>query len=131
MATRRVRVVIASLTKFVESIVKAVVSNITNNLVQTTPVDTGWARSNWIAKVRGPLSSPVGSKTSVSSAFQQQALLTIVTSYKLRTGPVHITNNVPHIVFLNEGSSRQAPRGFVQAAIAKGTRADLAAALGA
>ena len=43
----------------------------------------------------------------------------IATGYSLRQGNVNITNNVPYIRRLNEGSSSQAPAAFVQSAIAR------------
>ena len=131
MVTRRVRVVVASLTKFVEDIVKAIVSNVTNGLVATTPVDTGWAQANWIPKIGSAFRGMVGSKKAVSRAAQLSGLVTVITSYTIRQKTVHITNNVPHIIPLNEGSSRKAPSGFVQIAIARSLRVGLPASLGA
>ncbi len=38
---------------------------------------------------------------------------------KYRGGRLFLSNNVPYISRLNDGSSGQAPAGFVQAAIAR------------
>jgi len=87
-----------------------------------TPVDTGWARANWIPSVGAPAVSPVGSRAAVDGGAAQQAALARLLGYKLEQGPVYATNNVPYIAQLNEGSSRQAPAAFVQRAIVRAAR---------
>lgn len=133
--TRQIRVVIDTLDEFIERIVKKITLDIVANLVAApgeggTPVDTGWARANWVPKIGSPATTPVGSPESVTDAPQQAGILTIVADYKLDKGPVFISNNVPYILKLNGGSSKQAAAGFIQAAIAKALRVDLGATLG-
>jgi len=90
-----------------------------------TPVDTGWARANWIPVLgqpsRRPAPQPTNQDVSAAAAAlsgqQEAAIAGIALSYTLAKGAVTIANNVPYIVALNEGSSKQAPRGFVQSAI--------------
>lgn len=79
-------------------------------LTESTPIDTGWARSNWQMVVGAPASGVVGSPENPGSP-------PMVTSYKLGQGPINITNNVPYIQRLNDGWSQQAPAGYVEAAI--------------
>lgn len=65
-------------------------------LVLATPVDTGQARQGWEA------TTPT------------------------EEGQVGIVeNNVEHIVYLNDGHSKQAPTGFVEAIVDKFNRGDL------
>jgi hypothetical protein len=134
MASRRLRIVIDALEDFVELLIKKITLDIVANLKRApseggTPVDTGWARANWIPNIGTPKQGVAGqrpdSPNSASTTEQSTGEAVVATSYKLEQGSVHITNNVPYIVFLNEGSSRQAPRGFVQAAIAKAVREDI------
>ena len=116
-----------SLSQFVNRLMKKITLDIAANLVRApgeggTPVDTGWARSNWIPNIGTPVTSPVGSKEAVSSAAQTRGLGAVLT-YKFSSGqPLFVSNNVPYILVLNEGSSKQAPAGFVQAAIAEAVR---------
>lgn len=133
MVSRRVRVVVASLEGFVDGLIKKIVLDVVANLVAApseggTPVDTGWARSNWVPNVGSP-AGLAGTREAAEAGIlpgdQQVGLATVAATYKASQGAVHITNNVPYILRLNEGSSRQAPRGFVQAAIAKAVRVDL------
>jgi hypothetical protein len=87
-----------------------------------TPVDTGWAASNWIPNIGGPavgtdLDSRDEARTQGASTARQEAGRLSLLTYKLNQGPIHITNNVPYIGTLNRGSSQQAPPAFVQLAI--------------
>lgn len=110
---------IKALRRFTEGKVKRIVLDATSNLQEDTPRETGWARNNWIPEIGPGLADAVGDRSDVgsASAAQQQGIATIATSYKLGMGIITIANNVPYIVYLNEGSSQQAPAGFVQAAI--------------
>ena len=128
MASRRARAVTKELTRFLELSIKKIVLDIVAELVKApseggTPVDTGWARANWIPYIGSASSSPVGNRPktgqTASTAAQSKATAEVAGSYTLSKGKIVIANNVPYIVFLNEGSSKQAPSGFVQAAIAR------------
>jgi len=83
-----------------------------------TPVDTGWARSNWIPAIGVPVRDPAGSRSAVTTSAQQAGVASLL-SYTRDKGTVFISNNVHYINKLNAGSSSQAPAGFVQVAIIK------------
>lgn len=98
-------------------------------LVLSTPVDTGRARSNWVVSLSSPAPGTInpyvpgqGGSTGASNAAaaikQAQAQ---ISGYN--GGSIFITNNLPYIKPLNDGSSAQAPAGFVQAAVQAGIRA--------
>jgi len=79
-------------------------------LVLATPVRTGRARSNWIASLNIP-SDEVREPLEVSGALSQN-MPTIATA---KLGDIiYLSNNLPYIGSLNDGSSAQAPPGFVQ-----------------
>jgi hypothetical protein len=79
-------------------------------LVLATPVRTGRARSNWIASFNIP-SDEVRGPLEVSAALSQN-MPTIATA---KLGDIiYLSNNLPYIGSLNDGSSAQAPAGFVQ-----------------
>lgn len=125
-ASRRVRVVVTALEQFVERLIVKLALDIVANLVRApgqggTPVDTGWARANWVPRIGEPISGPVSSPEAVSTS-QQEAGQSALPSYRLARGRVFVSNAVPYIVRLNEGSSRQAPPAFVQAAIVEAVR---------
>lgn len=112
-----------------EEVIRRISINVTAELIERTPVDTGWARANWIPAIGSPADDDVAeldraSRTAgVTSARGRQSLGTAsLTGYRLQRGNVFISNGVPYIGFLNEGTSDQAPRGFVQDAIVAGIR---------
>lgn len=97
-----------------EKSVRAVALVVDTTLVNTTPVDTGRARSNWMPSLNVPNVRIVepGDITSVDTVFSK---------YKIGD-TILITNSLPYIKFLNAGSSRKAPAGFVEDALAIGKR---------
>lgn len=119
----QIRVVIKALEGVAEQVIKKLALDVVANLSRApseggTPVKTGWARANWIANVGAAINDPAGDPENVAQAEgEKQAGLGKVLGYRLSAGSVYISNNVPYILRLNEGHSKQAPKGFVQAAI--------------
>ena len=85
-----------------------------NKLVETTRVDTGLARSNWVGTLDVPFDGVIppyapGNKLGIGEAAnflgairQQQ---TAIRGYRIRVHKsIHITNNVRYIQYLNNGS---------------------------
>ena len=90
-------------------------------VVTGTPVDTGRARANWIAALNAA-EEATSDSTDASKALQQAA--SVIAGYDGdRDVEIHITNNLPYIQKLNEGSSAQAPAGFVRLAVKRGIEA--------
>lgn len=111
-----VRKVVGSLLAYAARVSRDLALEINANLIEATPVDTGWARANWIPTTSEPSIDPVGAP---DAAGGEQA--SAVAAMATRT-PVldryFVANGVPYIQSLNSGSSTQAPAAFVQAAIA-------------
>ncbi len=123
-ANPQITLVMKALEGFTEHLIRKMTLDVVANLRKAgaeggTPVDTGWARANWIPSMGGePAMTPSGTKESVGTAEASLAAgVGSLLNYKLLIGPVFITNNVPYILKLNDGHSGQAPKGFVQAAI--------------
>lgn len=120
---QQIRIIIQGLESTAELVIKKLTLDVVANLVKAppeggTPVATGWARNNWIANVGTPITEAAGTPKNVGAASAaQQAGLGRALAYKLRAGPVFISNNVPYILRLNDGHSAQAAPGFVQRAI--------------
>lgn len=105
----------------IERDVRRLVLDIVADLVVKTPVDTGWARANWLPSIGSPITSPAGSRTGIDSGAQARGVALIATSFK--TGQTaFITNNVPYIEQLADGHSPQAEAGWVESTI--GARVD-------
>lgn len=142
MATAQAEIVIAKLEGFVVSLVRKIVLDMHANLVRPgsdggTPVDTGFARANWIPRLGEPGSAPVGARPTepgpspsgkalfVDTGAAEAGKAAVATGFKLGAGDVYVSNHVPYIGHLNNGSSKQAPAGFVQRAITKALVEDI------
>lgn len=124
MTSIQVRAVIQALERHVAQNMVALALQIIANLVASparggTPVDTGWARANWIPKIGQEPQSVSGSRDAVTTTDQAKGQGELL-KYTLNQGSIYISNNVYYITRLNAGSSRQAPAGYVQDAIKRG-----------
>ncbi|MCY1553030.1 hypothetical protein D9M68_894720 [compost metagenome] len=99
------------------------------DLAYKTPVDTSNALSNWQLTLDSPATDEIkpyfpGHMGSTQRASAAQT----VNEARSRLGakkpgqPIYITNNVPYIEQLNNGSSKQAPAGFVERSILIGRK---------
>jgi hypothetical protein len=84
-------------------------------IIFKTPVDTGRARGNWQTTLGAPDNSEV-ENPGVGQALGEGAA-TIASL--LPFGVITIYNNVKYIVFLENGSSQQAPSGMVKVSVAE------------
>lgn len=106
-----------------DKLVKKVAMAIDQTVVLATPVDTGRARANWIASL-DVASSTVTTSTDKSGRQAIAAARATINGYDGDTNAeVHITNNLDYIGPLNDGSSAQAPRGFIRTAVRAGAAA--------
>lgn len=95
-----------------------IVSNLRSNPPLGTPIDTGWASSNWIPSVGSPVTRTFGNKARVSTAAQEAGIAALA-KWKIGKGNIYIANNVPYIGVLDNGTSKQSPKNFVRIAIEK------------
>lgn len=126
----QIRRIISELEEVTAKAVTVITLEVAANLIELTPVDTGWARANWVPNIGGPFEAFVSEfddddarKAAVPGqrGIQQQATgLLVAGGYNINQGAVYVTNNVPYIQVLNTGSSTQAPAAFIQNAIETG-----------
>lgn len=97
---------------------------IINNLAYQTPVDTTQAVSNWqlgLGSAKTNFIPPhfLGMFGQTHHASAQKTLALAEEEFKKKKPgqAIHITNNAPYIQALNNGSSKQAPAGFVEKAV--------------
>lgn len=97
---------------------KALALEVGVNLINNTPKDTGEAASNWMLAKGSPSRSVSGSISpngDPSFARLGRILGTV------RPGEtLWFSNNVRHIVYLNQGWSKQASAGYIEIAIKAG-----------
>ena len=95
-----------------EMVARDVSKQIAESLVLKTPVDTSRAEANWIGELNTipqtfdeSARNPGGVRVNLEAA--------IATANRLKLGDVFVmANSTPYIIFLEEGSSRQAPNGM-------------------
>lgn len=111
----------------VNKIKKEIVAAIGNDLIDVTPVDTSEALSNWQGSIGAPAAFAIPAivagergSTQAASAVEAKGHLERVLADVLPGEAVFLSNAAPHIVALNDGSSKQEPRGFVERAVLRG-----------
>lgn len=93
-----------------ETDVRRVIVTLDQAIVSGTPVDTGRARANWFMDF-GSVSDRLTSSLGAPNTGRGNA-------WKSGDGNVFIHNSVDYIIYLDAGSSAQAPQGIVDPAIA-------------
>lgn len=81
-----------------------------------TPRDTARAASSWFASKDVPSAAVVGAHETPTIDAALNSVQAI--SFSQPYANYYITNNVPYIVFLNDGNSKQAPPNFIEKAVA-------------
>jgi hypothetical protein len=123
--------IVADLSEFTRGEVVALALNVDANLRSSpplgTPVDTGWARANWIPSINEPalmdarVKDPTPEQVAARQAIAEGGLNDLL-AWRLESGPIFDSNNVEYIGVLNAGHSPQSPPGFVQNALEKAVR---------
>lgn len=105
-----------------EVIFRKITIDLDRRVVLGTPVDTGRARGNWFATIGTPSAAVNDAARDKSGGGAIAAATSTAMSAELGT-TVWLTNNLPYILMLENGSSQQAPEGMadrnVQAVAAK------------
>jgi hypothetical protein len=95
-----------------DKVVRKVGYDLVSDLVRLTPVDTGLARSNYFCGYQRDNSINEGTAMT-SGAPSIGGAATFVATLKAG-GVFYITNNLPYIMKLEYGSSKQAPSGMAR-----------------
>jgi len=104
-----------ALTADIDTDVRKLAFRIVRNVTLATPVYTGRARGNWQVGIDTI-------KTSIVAINDKSGGITISSAASELAGvegfnSIWITNNLPYISSLNDGSSTQAPKKFVETGI--------------
>ncbi len=132
--TRNMKTLANRIADNADRLVRKTALAVDGTVVLATPVDTGRARSNWQVELNAPAEGTIepyseGKEGSTAGANSRAAIdqgKKTIADYKGGEGgsrEIHITNNLPYIGRLNEGSSAQAPSGFVERAVMVGVDA--------
>jgi len=127
---RRMNNLGGTITKGVTKLAQDVAKGIGATVVDTTKVDTGLARSNWRATISAPASGTIppyspGNKlgigeTANAGAAKAQQKQAIERFDAAKHVSIFITNNVPYIGALNNGSPVHAPGLMVEQGLQTG-----------
>lgn len=114
-----------NLTKFaarteveMKQVVQKIAMEAFGRVILRTPVDTGRARANWGCTIGSPRSGGPTEDTDKSGAATRSAVSDTVQQFP-GDGSVFLTNSLPYINELENGSSRQMPSGMVRATVAE------------
>lgn len=118
--SRRLDRVADRITKGVERFGSDIFRRIGEEIVPATPVDTGFARGNWRPSLNAPSPIPV-SILDPTGAATVGRITSVARQFRVGNR-MFLVNRAPYIVKLNQGSSPQAPAGFVEEAIERGIR---------
>lgn len=105
-----------------------IAQSVVEELARKTPVDTSTALSSWVVSIKYPTEYRPGAHFygSLGSTYTASVRATIdaarnILSHKHPGQSIWISNNEPYIDDLNNGSSKQAPAGYVDRAILRAT----------
>lgn len=112
----------------VHDVAKAMIQRIGVLTVASTPVDTGAARSNWIATSGSPSSAVIppyapGNRLGRGEGGNREGAINQIRSAVKSSPPgkdLWLTNNIDYIEDLNAGKSKQTEGGFVERAVEEG-----------
>ena len=100
--------------KSVEETLNTVAEMLYTEITAGNPVDTGFSRSNWNVSVGEPDLSVSGVRDP-KATYPEKPFPEVPPNPDLQD--VYVANGVDYVEFLEEGSSQQAPSGFIQVAI--------------
>lgn len=99
----------------VDKVVRKIGFDLFSGIVSRTPVDTGWARASWNIAFNTPSAyvppkpeDKIGFESHNTSQLNKLAGLDVK-----QTPKIWITNNLPYIVFLEAGHSKQMGKGYM------------------
>lgn len=95
-----------------QTIFRKIALELDSRVVLSTPVDTGRARGNWFPSINSP-SSALDMNAQDKSGSAAIGALTGVAMGAQLGDTIWMTNNLPYILPLENGHSKQAPQGMV------------------
>ena len=106
--------VATKLRKNVETAQRYAAIAIYGKIIAGNPVDTGFSRANWNLSVGSPDYTVQGVRNP-KATYAAPSLLPGIENAGL--DHIFIANGVDYVTFLEEGSSQQAPNGFIRLAV--------------
>lgn len=110
-------------------VVEKLALDLHTKISRRTPVDTGLARSRWTIREGAPDATPVPKRPrrkvdDTGAVVPPPGPSRDPPGGYTGTQPVYVTNNVPYVLYLEDGSSQQAPAGMIRISVME-TRAEV------
>ena len=107
----------------IPKLIKLIALDIANMVVEGNPVDTGYSRSQWRIGINAPDTTvsgtrPRNAKGQYTTITAPQLDITRLSQLS-PNDHVFVTNSVDYVQFLEEGTSQQAPNGFIRLSVAQ------------
>ena len=110
-----------------DQVPRIVAVQISGQIIERTPVNTGRAKGNWQATIETPASGVLDNEDRSGSGTMQK---TYRVANDFKAGHVfYLVNNLPYIRRLEQGWSRQAPAGMVAVTVSEFQQAVALAAM--
>jgi hypothetical protein len=106
------RVVKANIDQLVIRVQQKIAFQLLEGIINMNPVLTGRARGNWQVSIGSPSETIMMTNWPSAGEAIQRGAATISSLTTL--GAIYLVNNLPYIVPLEQGTSKQAPQGMVQ-----------------
>jgi len=97
--------------------VRKIALDITADVVMMTPVDTGRARANWLPSLQVP-NTAITDQTDKSGGKAMSEMAAVASSFQIGD-TIWLSNNLPYILKLENGHSKQAPQGMVEVTMSR------------
>lgn len=103
-----------------EVVVRKIAFDLFSAIVKRTPVDTGRARASWQVGIDNADLSVAEERQRSANTASAEALRNLRKLGEFELGKdIYITNNLEYVIFLEAGSSLQAPYGMVAVSISE------------
>ena len=99
------------------TVIKKVAFDITNSVIDMSPVDTGRFKNNWNLSI-GSINTSTTESTDLSGAGAMRRASASLASFQVGDS-IYISNSLPYAQRLEDGYSTQAPSGMVKLTVVK------------
>jgi hypothetical protein len=101
----------------IEAATKKILIDFFSKVVLKTPVDTGHARANWQVSTGSPTDNIIEDEDKSGQQTIANIVSDILKSNLKQNDVYYLSNNLPYIGVLEDGSSNQSPNGMIKSTI--------------
>ncbi len=109
---------ITKLHKHLNGVIKDSIKHVTSNIINMTPIKTGYLKGNWQASINSFSNTPVAVLDKAGTYAKSQVFSRLV-SYDALNKDFYFYNVTPYGLLIEYGSSSQSPAGMVRVNVAQ------------